>query len=340
MATATPTRTAASTFATAIFVLVSGCTPDPDPCAEAGNICTVMGTGDMGYNGGGLPAIETWLYLPITVEFTPDGTPLIVDYNNNVIRELRDTQAVTVAGIGFHDYSVLGGDALESPLENPIDARYGPDGLLYILPAHESRLLRVGDTNKIEVVVGTGDEGYTGDGGPATLATFGQPSSFDIDDSGTIWIADTKNGALRRIGTDGVVTTALSGLGAPQRVRAEGDSIFVCDPLSSTIIRYQPTTAASEVVLDELLAPWGFEVGPDGSWYVADSGNAQILRIRDGEREVFAGTGEAGFSGDEGPATEAMLSWPSDIAIDDAGSVYITDMQNARVRKIAGDGLD
>lgn len=299
-----------------------------------------MGTGVSGYNGGGTVATETWLYLPITVEFAPDGAPLIVDYNNNVIREIRDGIAVTVAGNSLHDYSVFGAEALDSPLENPIDAQYGPDGLLYILPSHESRLIRVDEAGQMELVFGTGDEGYTGDGGPALLATFAQPSAFDIDDDGVVWVADTLNGALRRIGTDGVVSTALAGLEAPQRVRAYGAEVFVTDTLAGTILRYDPATTLSEVAIDGLATPWGFEVGPDGAWYVADSGNAQVLRVVDGVREAIAGTGEAGFGGDEGPATGAMLHWPSDVAIGDSGEVFITDMQNARVRVISAKAGD
>lgn len=318
--------------------LLVGCPPAAiDPCAN-GNICTVMGTGQMGYNGGGNDALDTWLYLPTTVEIAPDGAVLVVDFNNNVLRELRDGLAVTVAGNGFHEYAIPGANALASPLENPIDARYGPDGMLYILSPHESRLIRVDDAGIIEVVAGTGDEGYTGDGGDALLATFGQPCGFDIDTEGAIWIADTLNGSLRRVAPGGGVSTVLTGLGLPQRVRVQDGGVYVTDTVAGTIVYYDPERGTSDTVVDGLSTPWGFEIGPGGQFYVADSGASQVVRVDSDTREIIAGTGEAGFSGDEGPATEAQLAWPSDVAFGPDGELYISDMQNARVRRVLGVG--
>ena len=317
-----------------VLLSLLACDPGETPVAP-GTITTVMGTGDMGYNGGGGEAVDTWLYLPTTVSLALDGVPLVVDFNNMLIRELRDGKAITVAGNALHEYSVPGNAALDSPLENPFDARYGSDGLLYILPNHENRLLRVNREGVIEVIAGTGDEGYSGDGGDCLFATFGQPGSFDIDADGVIWVADTLNYALRRVGADGIVTTVVSDLGQPQRVRVFDGAVYVTDELLGAIIRYDPISAEVTTELEGLSIPWGVEFTADGTMYVADSGNNQVLKVSRGDVEVVAGTGEGGFSGDGGLAVDAELDWPADIAITSAGEIYIADMRNARVRMIS-----
>lgn len=315
-----------------VFFLLWGCDEVVDPCA-GGHICTVIGTGDAGLNGQGLPAEETWLYLPTTVELAPSGAPLVVDYNNMLVRELRDGKMETIAGNGLHEFATPGAKATESALENPFDAKYGPDGLLYILPSHESRLLRVNAGGVIEVVAGTGEEGYAGDGLAPVEATFYQPNSFDIDSEGVIWIADTLNGALRRAGTE--VSTVLSGLGNPQRVRVYDGGVYITDTYGGTVLRYDEKQGTTETVVDGLTYPWGVEIAENGVLYVADSGTSRILRVEGEQSTVVAGTGESGFSGDEGPADQAQLNWPTDVAIGAEGEIYIADMQNARIRLIS-----
>jgi len=285
----------------------------------------VAGTGDLGFNGEGLPAPLAWLYLPSAVLLDAAGRLLIVDYNNMRVRRIEEGRLVTLVGQGGHAYSTPGVDALASDLENPVDAAYGPDGLLYVLPAHESRLIQVDTSGLIQLVVGTGEEGYTGDGGPALEATFYQPQGFCFDGQGAIWIADTLNGAIRRV-ADGVVDTVLTGLGGPQRVRCGHGRVLATDTFSGSIIEFDEQSLQYDVVAEGLSYPWA-AVPTAAGWIAASSGSHEIWD-QDG---VVAGTGEAGFSGDGGPALDAQLSWPADVCPVDGG-FYVADMQNARVR--------
>ncbi len=272
-----------------------------------------------------MPAPLSWLYLPSAVLLDPDGRLVIVDYNNMRVRRLDDGLLTTLVGSGGHEFSTPGADALATDLENPVDAAYGPDGLLYVLPAHESRLIQVDTSGLIQVVVGTGEEGYTGDGGPALEATLDQAQGFCFDSTGAIWIADTLNGAIRRV-VDGTIETVLEGLGGPQRVRCGHGRVLATDTFSGRIIEFSEESLEFAVIAEGLSYPWSAVPTADG-WIAASSGSHEILD-QDG---VLAGTSEGGSSGDGGPALDAQLSWPADILPVDGG-FYVADMQNARVR--------
>ncbi len=313
-----------------ILLLLACAEPDCGP----GVICTVAGDGSSGWNGEGLVAADSWLYLPTALALDPDGRPCVVDFNNFRVRCLDAGRLVTVAGNGEHLYSVPGALLAESPLENPIDVEWSPEGLLTILPLHECRVVRDDGAGRVELLAGTGEEGFAGDGGPALDANFGQPGGFTYAADGSLWIADTNNGAVRRVGADGVVETVLSDVPGVQRVRrGAGDEVLVADSFGGRVLAVT-ATGESRLLAEGLSYPWSARLGPDGALYVANSGAHEVLRIEDGEAEVVAGNGEAGFSGDGGPAVDAMLSWPSDILFLDDGRMLISDMQNGRVRSV------
>ncbi len=294
-----------------------------------------MGTGDVGFNGDGLAPAESWLYLPTAVLLGPAGELTVVDYNNMRVRAVSERRLVTLVGNGEHNFSVAGAAALESPLENPVDAAYGPDGLLYVLPAHESRLVRLDASGRVEVFVGTGVEGYGGDGGPAIDATFYQPQGFCFDGTGAVWIADTLNGAIRRVDAAGIVRTVLDGLGGPQRVRCGEGRVLATDTFAGRVIAFGEDTLEASTVAGGFTYPWS-AVPHDGGVVVADSGANQVVWVDGaGRPSVVAGTGQPGPLGDGGAATDAELDWPADVRVvgDD---LYLADMQNARVRVVRG----
>lgn len=316
------------------LALSLGCAP-VDRC-DPGNICTVVGTGDLGFNGEGLPPAESWLYLPTAVLLDPDGNLVVVDYNNMRVRGVRDGRLATLVGNGEHQFSEPGAAALDTPLENPVDAAYGPDGLLYVLPAHESRLIRIDVSGAVEVVAGTGVEGYAGDGGLAVDAEFFQPQGFCLDGAGAVWIADTQNGAVRRVAPDGTVNTVLDGLGGPQRTRCGDGRVLVTDTFGGRIIQIEEESLQYHVVADGFTYPWS-AVPHEGGALVADSGAHRVVYVdAAGDQRLVAGTGEPGPLGDGGPAVDAQLDWPADVLV--AGDdLYVADMQNARVRRVGNE---
>jgi streptogramin lyase len=242
--------------------------------APDGIITTVAGNGTSGYSGDGGPATQAELNSPIGVAVGPDGSLYIADWGNNRIRRVGpDGVITTVAGGGIGGD---GGPATQAALFEPSAVAVGPDGSLYI--PDRNRIRRVGPDGIITTVAGGASQGYSGDGGPATLAELSFPSGVAIGPDGSLYIADGNN-RIRRVGPDGVITT-VAGNGT---IGFSGDG--------------GPATQA------ELGTPFGVAVGPDGLLYIADFRNHRIRRVgADGIITTVAGDGTGGFSGDGGPA--------------------------------------
>jgi len=160
-----------------------------------------------------------------------------------------------------------------------------------------------------------GSPSLGGDGGPAIDASFAQPWGIAVDRSGNVFVADTGNNVLRRIDTDGIITT-VAGNG---RSGSLGDGLPAVDA--------------------ELAGPTGVAVDGAGNIYIADTGSDRVRRVTpDGTILPFAGTGVPGPLGDGGPAVRATLHQPTGLAVDQAGDVFIADAFNNRVRRVAPDG--
>lgn len=165
---------------------------------------------------------------------------------------------------------------------------------------------------RIETVAGSAN---LGDGGPATAAQFGVIKGIALDPWGNLYLADTDHHRIRKVATTGVVTTA-AGTGTPG---FSGDG--------------GPAAAA------ELNLPYGLAVDLAGYIYVADLGNSRIRRIApDGTISTVAGTGIPGAAGDGGPAVDAQLMSPRNVAVDAAGNLYIAEFGGHRVRRVTPDG--
>lgn len=309
------TRVAARLTTVAAFAAVVATGLGCSPCAEApGSLCRIAGTGEMGFNGDGKPARETDFYQVTAARRGPDGTVYAMDFNNHRLRRITaDGVVETVIGTGDHLFATPGSPPAESPLENPVDFAFSPEGVLHLVMLHDPRVLRVGDT--VEVAAGTVRIGDTGDDGPALQAQFTQLAGIAFAPDGRIFLADNLTHRIRVVGTDGIVR-AVAGTGVPGY---SGDG--------------GPAAVA------QLDGPRGLAVATDGTLYVADPGNHVVRRIRpDGTIDTFAGTGGRGFSGDGGPANAAELSQPSGVAVGPDGAVYIADTGNERIRRVDGSG--
>jgi hypothetical protein len=299
-----------------VFLLV-GCGPeDPAPCGGPGTICRVMGTGNADFNGDGRPATETALHLPTAARIGPDGLVYVMDFNNYRLRCLFGNGLVdTIAGSGVHAYAETGAAALASPLENPIDFDFLPDGRPVFVSLHDPRVLAIAPDGTLEVIAGNGEEGDTGDGGAALEASFVELGAITVAGDGSIYVSDQEANRVRRIAPDGTIAT-VAGIGEKG---ASGDG--------------GPATEAA------LFHPQGLALDGEGNLYVADTFNHRIRRIGlDGTITTIAGTGSPGLSGDGGPAAEAELNWPGGIDVAPDGSLYVADTFNHRVRRIDLDG--
>jgi sugar lactone lactonase YvrE len=189
------------------------------------------------------------------------------------------------------------------------------DGLYVVVPSSH-RVYRVAEHGSFDVLAGAGALGFAGDGALGGSASLNSPSGVAVDRAGNVYIADSGNNRIRKVGESGVITT-IGGTGTPG---FSGDDGLV----SAAQLNY-PSAVASDSA---------------GTLYVVDAGNQRIRRIDPrGIITTIAGTGTPGFSGDGGDASKAQLSGPTGVAVDNKDSVYIADRGNHRIRKVDSSGI-
>ncbi|CAI7978176.1 serine/threonine protein kinase [Parafrankia soli] len=241
--------------------------------------------------------------------------------------ELATGTITTVFGAGSDGFSGDGGPAVQAEFDRASDLTIdAPRGYVYVADTDNHRIRRVDRAGTITTVAGTGADGFSGDGGPATEAQLDEPTSVAVAPDGTLYVADTRNHRVRRIGRDGIITTiagqdefGFAGEVSEDGLAYSGDGL----PAVNAKLNY-PNTVLMET---------------DGSLLIADGENNRVRRIGlDGIITTIAGTGAEGFGGDGGPATSARFSYPSALARGPDGSLYVADQDNHRVRRIAGDG--
>jgi trimeric autotransporter adhesin len=204
--------------------------------------------------------------------------------------------------------------ALNTALTLTQSVATGPDGRLYF--TSQSRAFRLEADGKLTLIAGSRLSGFSGDGGPATQATFRTITGIAVDTDGSVYLSDYGNHRVRRVNTDGTVET-VAGNGSPG---FSGD-----DNLATNA---------------EIRHPMGLALDSSGNVFVADYSNHRIRKIgRDGIITTIAGYLAGGFSGDDDSALAAQLYFPSDIAFDKFGALYIADTGNNRIRKIETTGI-
>ena len=285
-----------------------------------GTITTVAGNGERGFSGDGGPATTASLRGPAGLAFDAAGNLYVADEGNDRVRKVSpDGFITTVAGAGCCHQLTDGDPATSGWLPSPHDVASDPAGNLYI--AQSGQIRKVTADGIITSVAGKGYPwAFSGDGGPATLASIGYGESIAVDAAGTLFIADDwspdGNKRVRKVGRDGVIST-LAGNGA---FRFAGDG--------------GPAPSAS------LSSPSDVAIDSAGNIYVADTHNHRIRKVRsNGIIETLAGNGSADFSGDGGAATTASLNCPTSLARDSAGNLYVSDDENDRVRKVTPSGV-
>jgi sugar lactone lactonase YvrE len=303
------------------------------PCSDQpGTICTWAGTGRPEYGGNGGPPEDASLYWPIDLTFASDGRAYIADWNNHAIREVGLDGKVhtiiggTVVGDGpmvgstISDRTPPGAPGTEIALNHPTDVKELPDGQLLITCWHNHKLRHFDPSTGLVLVTCGAGNGFAGDGGSAASALLNQPSKSAIDATGNIYVLDQRNQRIRKIDTNGIITT-VAGVGT---AGFSGDG-------------GAPLSAQFHFPAGPNPAPGGGLVfDSQGRLYVSDSVNLRIRRIDFNANtiETIAGTGEYGYSGDGGPALEAKFAYPFDLDFGPDGRLYVADQQNHRVRAI------
>ncbi len=283
--------------------------------SNTGTIVTMAGDGAGGYKGNNGPATAAELSDPWGLAVDSAGDLFIADHDNNVIREVVKAtgEIITVAGNGKAGYSGDNGPATAAELDGPNTVAVDSEGDLFISDSANNVIREfVKATGDIITIAGNGTAGYSGDGSPATAAEINSPRGITVDSAGNVYFADNPNNVIREIvkATGDIITVAGNG-----KAGYKGDK--------------GPATAA------ELNGPNTVVVDSAGDLFIGDANNNAIREVEtSGEIISIAGTGKAGDSGDNGPATAAQESGALGVAVDSIGDVFIADTGNNRVREI------
>jgi len=291
--------------------------------SPGGTISTVAGNGSNNLAGGGFagdggPATSAELDAPEGVAVDASGNLYIADSQNYRIREVSGSSGIiaTIAGVGDPGYSGDGGAATSAQMSSPSSIAADANGNVYFADRANARVRRISSGGgTISTAAGTGTSGYSGDGGPALDAQLDSPSAVAMGER-NIYIADTGNSRVRRISSGGTITT-LAGNGTPGY---SGDG----GPAAGAQLNFPEAVAADSA----------------GNVYISDTGNGRVRKISaGGVISSIAGDGSTGYSGDGGPATSAALNYPTGLALDAAGNLYIADSGNSRIRKVSTKGV-
>ncbi len=294
----------------------------------SGVILTVAGNGHPGFQGDGGPAVNALLNSPYGLAVDLSGNLYIADLGNGRVRRVSPDGVIrTIAGGGQGRAGSGGGDALASKL-SPRNVAVAPDGSLYISDFSDHRIYKVAAEGRISLAAG---------------ASLNAPAGLAPDAAGALYVADSGNNRVCKIDRGLVVTVAGGGnatspLSAPTGLAFDAaGNLYIADSGNRRVVKRTPAGAVTVIAGFSDDAPRDIAFDRAGFLYVA--ARKRVLRVSPlGQVAPFAGNGSFGFLGDGGPALETRLFFPSAVTVDPAGSLYVADQRNYRVRKVGSDG--
>ena len=293
-----------------------------------GIISTIGGNGRRGNVGNNIPALEANVYNVTTIIQNPVGDAFMSSPSGfvsiirrldakGIIHDYIDTASPKYReAIRKSKYKGLVQTGAVATITQFSDITFDPKGNLFISDRMNHQIRKIDLNGNISTIAGTGDSDYYGDGGPALEAAFRDPNSLASDKQGNIYIAEAANNRIRKIDTKGIVTT-IAGNGEHAD---SGDG--------------GPALKAGIRSMDDIA------ISPEGELHILGTNTHKVRKItQDGKIVTVAGKGYAGFFGDDGLATKAMLKNPAAISFDSKGNLYIADMGNNRIRKVDKKGI-
>src|SRR5579871_5903869 len=286
-----------------------------------GIIVTIAGTGQPPASNAlpeGVAAKNAAIGDVENMVFDAKGNLYFAEFTASKIRKI-DTNGIltTVAGDGQDRFAGDGGQAVKASLDQPGGVALDSAGNIYISDTNNNVIRKVNPQGIISTIAGTaGVSGFFGDGRSALSARLNGAFGLAVDPGGNIFIADTNNFRVREVKSSGTITTVA------------GNGTF----------RYFPDGTGA--VNAPLFEPHGIAVDSSGNFYISDTSNSSIRKIdpRTGQISTIAGNGSREYGGDGGPAVNAQVDDPTNVAFDSAGNMYIADTDNEVIRKVAKDG--
>ena len=286
-----------------------------DPNATNYNIAALAGNGSFGTTGDGGSATAALLREPRGVAVDASGNVYIADQEAHAIRRVNTSGNISLfAGTGAKGFAGDGGAAAQARFNSPTGLAVDTTrNHLYVADTGNHRIRRIDlANNTITTFAGTGVAGLNADGA-ATSTQLNYPGAVTVDGAGVVYIADTNNHRLVRVANSNATTFA--GNGQPGNTGDNG----------------APASA-------KLNTPTGVAVTTDGTAvFVVDRGNNRVRRISGNVIANFAGTGAANSNGDGAAATAAGLNAPTAVVVDGTGTVFITETDGERIRRVGTD---
>lgn len=328
----------------------------------------VAGRGKCGFKGDGGPALLAKIQRPTAVSLDSKGNLYIADEANQRVRLVTpDGMISTFMGTGKTDPQENDLPAIETNLDNAYGLAVDHQDNVYVLSRGHSKIYKIGADGIAKRIAGTGEPGFSGDGGPALNAQVYWTNHLVADLKGNLFLADTGNHRIRKISADGMITTVagtgekgFSGDGGPATQAAIHNPVAIAiDPQGSLYIADFSNHRIRKVTPDGVIQtvagsghpkfngdglaalesnfgePCGVAIGPEGRLFIADQLNYRVrVVLADGTMHTVAGTGRRGKAGDGGPAEKAQISNPDIIDFDNEGNLYVSDHRNCMIRKL------
>ena len=342
------------------------------PVAAQNIITTAVGS-DLFFQGNGKPATSVPLGRVQRLTVDSSGRPVFADPNYNLVfRVNADGTIQTIAGNNVQGlaagasggsgggYSGDGGPATSAALNQPQGTVYDSAGNLYIADTYNNMVRVVSPQGVITRFAGTGPAGYSADGTSALNAMLSNPTDLAMDSLGNLYLADSGNAIIRKISPQGALSTVAgnrsAGCSSANNVAATSSSLGTVQGMALDAkgnlyfsecgrVREVSGGTLTTVALGGAAAPAsliqtaGLAFDSSGNLLIVDEDGERIYRLSGGSLTSIAGTGQAGYSGDNGPATSAMLQDPFGLAVTPAGLILVADLDNLRVRQIDTKGV-
>jgi sugar lactone lactonase YvrE len=273
------------------------------------------------------------------------GNLYVTDTSNFTVRKVTPGGVVTTFAGAASLAGATDGIGAAARFESPTGIAVAANGDIYVADAVSLKIRKITPAGAVTTLAGSGASGNAN--GPGATASFSSPKGIAIDSGGNVYVADMFNNAIRKVTPAGVVSTFAIGVSFPQYVAVDGsDNIYVPD--RNTIVAITQggvaTTLAGTLNVSgyvdgtgaaaRFFGPSGIAVDGSGNVYVADSVNYRIRKVTPaGVVTTLAGSGTLGSA--DGTGTAAQFAYPLGIAIDPAGTVYVSEGTNHTIRRIS-----